>query len=162
MGSRARAPSGITLVELLVVMGMLTTLLSLGLFVSFSEYRGTHFRNERTRLVSVLQKARSEAVGDQCRASGCRAGAAHGVYLGLPSSYVLYEGDSYESRHETIDENIGIESTDVTFVGCRDVTFLPGSGKAECHGADPQIEVHQGERISTIFVSSIGRIWWDD
>ena len=152
---------GVTLLETLVVMSLFITLAGLGLFVSFSEYRGTYFRDERILIIGALQKARSQALGNQCRATGCTGAIAHGVYFGTSNTYIMYEGSSYDSRHETEDERVEGGDASIRLTGCRDIVFQPGSGDGACVNGESYVIIEESERTSTIRVSSAGRIWWD-
>lgn len=55
---------GFTLIELVVVMGILAAIMSLGLLMSMDVYRGFSYRNERDVVVSMLQKARSRSMNN--------------------------------------------------------------------------------------------------
>ncbi len=153
---------GVTLVEMLIVISLLISLASLGLFVSFSHYQGVHFRDERMLVIGTLQKARSQALAHLCFAPACTAGVSHGVYFGTPGEYVVYEGDSYATRHETEDERIESQQSGPQLLGCRDMQFRVGSGNGSCLDGEPQVLVQEQDRVSTITVSPVGRIWWDD
>ena len=59
-----RRNAGLTLIEVLVVMGIVVLLIGLGLLVSMDAYRGYIYRHERLVLVSVLEKARSRAMNN--------------------------------------------------------------------------------------------------
>ena len=59
-----RRNAGLTLIEVLVVMGIVVLLIGLGLLVSMDAFRGYIYRSERLVLVSVLEKARSRAMNN--------------------------------------------------------------------------------------------------
>ncbi len=56
--------SGFTLVEIIVVIAIFSTLVTLGLFMSMDTLRGTTHRSERDIVVSMLEKARSRALAN--------------------------------------------------------------------------------------------------
>lgn len=152
---------GVTLLELLIVLSLFSMLMGLGLFVSFSDYRGTRFNDERALIVGALQKARSQALGNRCGAVECMAGEAHGVYVSNEGSYVIYEGMSYATRRGTQDEMLRASDAGVRVSGCRDLVFQAGSGNASCVEGEPDVVVEQAERSERITVSPVGQIWWD-
>lgn len=91
--------SGFTLIEILVVMGILSIILSYSLIVSFDAYRGYTIRSERGIIVSILSRARSRAVTNYFQ-------SMHGVcYDGLAKNYILFQGQSYALA--TIKETTG-------------------------------------------------------
>lgn len=88
---------GFTLVEMLIVIGLISMLGSVVLFIDLSSYRGDAFRAERTTLVTLLEQARADAlnnVGEE----------EHGVAIfpsDEPGSYVLFDGPSYVAGSST-------------------------------------------------------------
>jgi Tfp pilus assembly protein FimT len=63
MGTSLRR-AGFTLVELVVVFGLLTMVLALGLFISLDVYRGFGNRSERATIAALLARARSHAIAN--------------------------------------------------------------------------------------------------
>jgi prepilin-type N-terminal cleavage/methylation domain-containing protein len=82
---------GFTLIEILVVLGIISALLSSTLFFNFDSYRGDTFRAEGKILQSLLQTARADAMNNINQ-------KPHGVALHPDgySGYVLFEGEDYE------------------------------------------------------------------
>lgn len=152
---------GFTLLEVVIVASILITVAALGLFMSFGEYRASHFRDERTIIRGALQKMRSQALSHMCFDTTCDTGVPHGVYFGRPGHYVLYEGTSYTERHGVLDEFIEAEPS-VRIEGCTDIVFSVGSADATCLTGELPITITTGERASSINVSPDGRIWWND
>lgn len=97
--------SGFTLIEMLVVMGILTMLGSLALFVNLDTYYGFMFRSERDTLISTLQKARSQSMNNICLGAGCVDGKPHGVHV-KKGEYTIFQGGSYAARDTAVDEII--------------------------------------------------------
>ncbi len=97
---------GFTLIEILVVIGILAIIASFGLFFSMENYRGSSFRDERDLLVSTLQHSRAQAVNNVCFGSPCPDGKPHGIHFfpkGDPSDdrFVVFQGASF---HDTADD----------------------------------------------------------
>ncbi len=82
---------GFTLIEILVVIGMIAMLGGVALFIDLNSYRGDAFRAERDTLVTLLGQARIDAlnnIGEE----------KHGVAFfpgDAPESYVVFAGTSY-------------------------------------------------------------------
>jgi prepilin-type N-terminal cleavage/methylation domain-containing protein len=84
---------GYTLIELLIVVGLVLMLIAIALFTDLHNYLGDAFRGERRMLVTVLQTARADALNNVDQAS-------HGVALhpaDHPQDYVTFEGDDYDA-----------------------------------------------------------------
>src|SRR5271154_5232788 len=95
--------SGFTLLEILVVMGILTVVAGFGLALSLDGYRDYLFRDERDTVIGALQKARSQAINNVCLGSGCSDGVPHGVFL-QNSQYTIFQGASYAGRNGSVDQ----------------------------------------------------------
>jgi len=59
-----RKNSGMTLIEIAVVVGLFAMLVALGLIMSMDVWRGSSFRSEQDIVVSLLYKARSRAISN--------------------------------------------------------------------------------------------------
>lgn len=82
---------GFTLIEILVVIGMIAVLGSAILFIDLNSYRGDAFRAERDTIVTLLGQARVDALNNIGEDK-------HGVAFfpsDAPDSYVVFAGDSY-------------------------------------------------------------------
>ena len=83
--------AGFTLIELVVVIAIMVVLLGLGLFFSMDSYHGYAFHNERNLAVSLLEKARSQAIANIDQ-------QPHGVHVDLTGNqYIIFEGATYTS-----------------------------------------------------------------
>lgn len=121
---------GFTLIEILVVMGILVIVAGFGLFVSMDSFRGYSFHSERDSLISILQKARSQAVNNMCfGASACTSGKAHGVHIAVQGgvlTYTVFQGNTYNAA-DTLNEVIPARyaAVAVGVGGFTDITFSP-------------------------------------
>ncbi len=82
---------GFTLIEMLIVIGLLTAVGSLSLFIDLNSYRGDAFRAEKNTIVTLLEKARADALNNINQ-------DPHGLALfpvDHPHAYVLFSGTSY-------------------------------------------------------------------
>ena len=158
MGSRKTSTSspGFTLIEMLVVMGLLVILASLGLLVSMETYRGSSFRNERDTVVSILQKARSQAVSNVCLGSPCPDGAPHGVHV-QNDKYVIFQGTTYSSG-SSLNEIIKPRISTTQITETTDIVFAQLSGSVTTPGT---ITVSDNTgHSSVITINSEGQIIW--
>lgn len=154
-----RNSRGFTLLEILVVMGLILMVVAFGLIVSFDDYRGFTFRNERDIVVSVIQKARGQAINNMCFGAGCTDGKPHGVYFGSAGQYIIFQGATYASRDATVDEVIDAKDKAATLTGMNTVVFNRLRADAVTTGG-ATLTVSQPGRTSVVTVEPEGRVWW--
>lgn len=152
---------GFTLLEILVVMGLVLVVVAFGLIVSFDDYRGFNFRNERDIVVNVIQKARSQAVNNMCFGTGCTDGKDHGVYFGTTGQYVIFQGATYASRDVAVDEVIEARDDATILSGVESVVFHRLRADAVVTGGST-LTVTQSTHTSTITIEPEGRVWWSN
>ena len=146
-GVSLQSKRGFTLVEIVVVMGLFAVLAGFGLFLSIDFYRSYAFRAERDMLISVLQKARSQALNN-IRES------PHGVRV-EEDSYILFQGGSYDP---TDPANQAIAAApSISHTGLSEVVFTQLSGGANASGT---IDITDGLRTVSISINNAGRISW--
>ncbi len=142
------AREGFTILEMLVVLGILAVIFGLGLIVSLDFYRQKILSVERDAVVSVLRRARSEALNNVNQSN-------HGVYL-AGSNYVIFQGNYYASRNPSFDE-IFDKSNGVTVGGLSEIVFSSLAGGANVSGT---VSLSNGTQILNVSVNSEGRIDW--
>ena len=84
---------GFTLIEMIVIVGILAALIGISVFTDVNNFRGNAFRAEKTMLVTILQTARADALNNIDQ-------QPHGVIIhpvDHPNDYVIFEGSSYAS-----------------------------------------------------------------
>lgn len=150
---------GFTLVEILVALALLVIIFSFGLFISFDFYKSYAFGAEKSIIVSVLQKARSQSLNNINQAK-------HGVRFekspGL--KYIIFEGSSYDpnnSNNITIGSSFGISITNPVL--SFEVVFDQLSGNcitSNCSTSLLIITVSDGTKSYDITLNSEGRINW--
>ncbi len=141
------APAGFTLVEIIVVLGMVALIASVGIVMNLDAYRNYIFSTERDTLVAILQKARSRALNNMYQ-------SPHGVHI-EDSTYTLFRGASFNSgasTNETVFANSAVAKT-----GINDIVFDQLSGNAAPAG---DITLSNSIRSSTISVNNEGKIDW--
>lgn len=118
----------------------------LGLFVSMDFYRGYAFRAERSKAVSILEKARSKALNNINQ-------SPHGVKF-ESGHYILFQGPS--SASASVSENISIQGS-VVFSGLSEIAFEQLSGTPNATGS---ITLSDIGKNTTIYINSEGGIEW--
>jgi|SRR3989344_1829030 len=93
-----RGKEGFTLVEVLVVVGLIMFIFVLGSVIDVKYYSREISHSEVSVLVSTLQKARSRSMNNI-------NAIPHGVYLGDQSNYIIFRGIAYDPDEDT-NENI--------------------------------------------------------
>ncbi|MDO8530543.1 MAG: type II secretion system protein [bacterium] len=158
--SPGKSSTGFTLIEVLIAVGILAIILSLGLFISFDFYRGYSFRAEKSVIVSVLQKARNQALNNISQ-------ARHGVrFENSPAlRYIIFEGSTYDQNSASniiINASYGISITNPAPLPF-DVIFDQLNGNcisSNCSSGPLAITVSDGVKSYDITINSEGRINW--
>lgn len=140
--------SGFTLIEVMVVLGLLALMAALGMFVSFDYYRSYQYRAELNTLGSMLQKARAQAQSNVNE-------SPHGVEI-LANAYVIFQGPFYAAREVSLDESFTANGL-VSHSGMSEVVFAQLTGEAS---ASSTITLTDGTRTSLISINNEGRIDW--
>ena len=81
---------GFTLMEIIVAMAIAAILFSIGLPMTLSLLRSYSLKSERDILVSLLEQARDQSLGNVQEAN-------HGLAV-TAANYVVFQGDSYAAR----------------------------------------------------------------
>ena len=139
---------GITLIEILVAMAIIVIILGLGYFVGFDFYRNYALHSEKDILLSVLRKARSQALNNV-------NSITHGVYIGS-DSYTIFYGNSFASRDSQYDENIR-KAPGIALSGLNETVFAPLTATSTASGA---IIINNGRKSFFIDINYEGRISW--
>lgn len=152
---------GFTLIEVLIVIGIMTLLGGVALIVSMDNYHAYAFRAERDTLVSLLQKARSQSMSNICLGAvgSCTNGKAHGVYVSA-GQYVIFQGQTYGTRDGAVDEIYPVQGVDVkTKSGSlTEVVFSQLSGDVLVPGYITLL--NSDGHVSTTTITSQGAITW--
>lgn len=138
--------AGFTLFELLVVLGILTILLALGLPVTYDFYYRSIFESEYNLLFAALQQARGLSMVNHNE-------SAHGVYT-LSSDFVVFQGSSYAGRTVSQDR-LFPRSASVAISGPAELVFSALDGAT----ASSTYTLTQGTASRPIFVNSEGLVY---
>ena len=138
---------GFTLIEVLVVLGIFSVLASFGCLATMDFYKSYAFDAERSSVIAILQKARSQSLANINN-------TAYGVHFGS-GQYVIFQGSVYNSSsafNQNIPAGFGITASGLT-----DIVFAQLSGDA---GSGGNLTLSDGKRLAEIYINSEGRIDW--
>ncbi len=147
---------GFTIFEVLIVLALFTILLGLGYFLSIDFYRSYLFHTEENILISVLERARSDAQNNIFE-------TAHGVHLSA-ENYTVFRGQTYDPNNVT--NEVTPRNPSIQISGITDVVFEQLSGDpipafppsfSEGRG---QIILSEENRSAVISINNEGRIDW--
>ena len=140
--------SGFTLLEIVIATAILTIIAGLGLVISINFYKSQSLTVERDTVVSLLRKARSQALTNFNQ-------SAHGLYID-ESQYIIFQGSSFAGRSVEFDQSFG-KAPNISASGLSEVVFSPLTAIATASGT---IDLTNGLSTSTIFINYEGRIDW--
>lgn len=147
--------SGITMLEVVVVMAIFILVTGFTLLFTMDAFRGSTFQSDRDLFVALLQRARAQSISNICNAAGCTDGKPHGVKIN-GSTYVLFEGESFAARDASAD-SLFDASVAVTRSGDTEVVFTQLAGTTT---VAREFVFKNSEHISTTTVWTNGRIFW--
>ncbi len=148
-----KAVPAFTLIEILVVVGLLVVIGAFTAAIGYDSYRVGALHGEEHTLTSVLQKARAEALNNIGQ-------SPHGVAIfptTHPSSYVAFEGADYASADHALDEIIDSTYPVTIATPPAEVVFEQLSGESNYSGVITITDPVRGIS-ATIFLNSEGRI----
>lgn len=154
---------GFTIIEMLIVVGLISIIGGLGLYLGFDSLRGYSFRSDRDVLVSTLQHARAEAIANVCRgdSSVCSDGKPHGVKI-LSDKFVIFQGTSYATRDSAYDADIDFNHSTIfpSDGSLTEAVFNRLSGDVDTPGFITLND--SGTHESKIEINSEGQILWSN
>lgn len=138
---------GFSLIEIVIVIGLVGVLTACSVAFSMSSVSRTHALSERDLLVSLLTQTRAKAVANVQE-------KPHGVYIET-DNYIVYEGTIYEE--ESLTNRIIPRNSHVTINGLKNIIFQQLTADVENTGT---IEIVEDTQIYRIEINSAGRINW--
>jgi Tfp pilus assembly protein FimT len=138
---------GFTLIEIITVISLTVMVFGFSAALGFDAFKRNYLKTEQSTLISVLQKARSQAINNVNNSK-------HGFYFN-GTDYIIFEGDSYGSNPPM--DFIVEKNFSIIFGGLTEVVFDQLSGKASPAG---EMTLSDGVSVITISISSEGRINW--
>jgi Tfp pilus assembly protein FimT len=139
-----------TLTEVVVVVGIFTGLLALGLFMSIETLRGTIYRSEQATIVGMLGRARSRAMNniEQSPWGFCYT----------PPNYIVFKGSvcSAAAAYEVTPVNTAVASSSGFGIAFPSIVFTQLSGTSTA----ATITVVQDGRNRITTINNEGAIIW--
>lgn len=126
-GLRSSAPSGFTLIEILIALGLFGFLAAVTAFASLESYGRALAGDDAARIERALRKARADSQAGICREPPCTSGRTHAAII-TPAAIVMREGAegvSVERGEILLPLSGRLSFEPVT------VTYLSGSGNAD-------------------------------
>ena len=124
-----------TLIEILVVIGIVTILIGLAIPTYFLLQRESDLTNSTEELVNTLRLAQNKTLASE-------GASSYGIYFNLstsPHQYVLFKGGSYDTRDGSFDEihklPNSLEISEVAVGGGSEIVFERISGAALQQGS---------------------------
>jgi len=151
---------GFTLIELLIVIGIITILAAVSVPIYGSLQVKAQLDETTSQVIQALRSAREESIAGYNN-------VAHGVFfdinLGGNDYYIIYQGDSYDTRNTSYDKETMLESA-LSFVNSSfvlnganvDVNFSKGLGKPNNTGSINLVHDVVGSRV--INVNTVGKV----
>lgn len=136
--------TGFSLIELLLVIALLGIVGVAAFPLGTNLYRMQVLQDTRDSLVTTLRQAQVYAMAQKNDAS-------HGVKF-LGNSYVLFEGDSYDTRNESNDFAINVASN-IALSGLDEVVFAQFTGLPSATGT---ITLSLHDEVRELHVLSAG------
>ena len=139
---------GFTLVEILVVVAILTVIISFGMVTDFSSFTSNTFQSEESKIISILERARSQAMGNMFD-------TAHGVCYISPN-YIIFRNTCVAGvpTNELISANTNIAENSGTIFPTLVFDRLTGNTT----GAT--IHITDGIKSADIIINNEGTINW--
>lgn len=144
---------GLTLIEIMVVIGIFAMIASLGLFMDLSFLKSDILNSEQNIIVSTLEKARSRSMNNIYS-------VPHGFCYISPNYVIFRDGPGTRcvagvSTNELVGANVGIaDNPSTTFPGVIIFSQLAGTTTAS------SIHITDGVNSKDITINHEGRIDW--
>lgn len=156
------------MIETVVVIGLLSMIATLAVFVSLETYRGNTMRSTRDLLISNLQHARAQSMNNVCIGNcGTPAdGKPHGVHIetnasGFITQFIVYQGTTTTyTQSDPLNMVVNVNDTisqAQKVTGIQDVYFDQLSGNAHPTGV---ITITDGITTSSIQIGTEGELSW--
>ena len=136
-----------TLIEVLMVVGIFTILIGIGLPVTIDFVRNYSLQSERNSMVTLLEFTRSQSLTNVNQSS-------HGLTI-TTNEYTTFSGASYATRDTQYDLSYP-KSSFVSITGPSEVVFAPLTGKS----SQSSLVVSDGVKQFTVTVNPEGTIDW--
>ncbi len=154
----SKGEQGLTLIEILVVIAILTILFAVGVLMSMEAFRGYSRRSERDTIVSVFERTRSRAMAN---VNQHQWGVCLDTTVPTSPNYIIFSGTYANAfSKDTVPANVGVtlDATGAPTFNCTagGIIFAQLTGNTSTNS----IRVMQGAATSTVSTNVEGRINW--
>ncbi len=118
-----------TLLEVLVVVGIIALISSIAGITSIDAYRKTLTKEDIAELVSITRNARILSVTGSGEENNNTASRSHGIKV-FPHEIILFSGASYQTRATPLDASYPLLGPE-TFSSTGEIVFAPYTGRTE-------------------------------
>ena len=140
---------GVTFIELLIVIAVITVLLGLTVPMGIGFYRKQQLDTVTNGMVQALRRAQSKAMSQADYSFGVYVGSGH------TGEYILFRGDSYGTSDDQ--ESFDIPSS-FSFSESSEIVFSELKGIPSATGS---IVLTSGNNIGTIYINELGKISYE-
>lgn len=138
---------GFTILELMLVVGMLIVIFSLGFPIAFDFYKNYQLRAEGDKFISLLETTRNSSMINLNQ-------LPHGIYRDN-DNFIIFEGNSFAARNQSQDQNFPRAKT-ISVAGPNEIIFNSLSGQADSSA----FVFNNGIKSFNIYVNQEGQINW--
>jgi prepilin-type N-terminal cleavage/methylation domain-containing protein len=138
--------NGFTLMELLIVIGIIVLLSIILLPIGFNYYQRELLNKTEDQLVWLLKEARDNAVNQ-------KNGSFFGVYIAV-NDFIIFQGPNYNQRAAENDSSYSFPET-ITISGLKEIIFVPNTGTTQQVGT---ISLALGQFKKDISINEFGII----
>ncbi|MFH1462511.1 MAG: prepilin-type N-terminal cleavage/methylation domain-containing protein [bacterium] len=138
--------AGFTLVELLLVLGILALLMVVSLPLAADFYNNQQFDAQEQGIVQALRRAQSKAMAQELDSQ-------FGVYIAF-NQYILFKGSSYEGRDANFDETFDLPGS-FQVSGLSEIVFDKLTGATSDTGT---VTLTINNKTEIININEMGRI----
>lgn len=149
---------GFTLIEILVVVGIIGLFIGLSIPQLRSFQQVSHLENVNKEVIAALRLAQSKTLASQ-------GALQYGVYFDVvstPNQYVLFQGSSYAARDIPKDEitvfKEAVEISSLVLEGANEVVFVRLTGQASAQGAITFRLVKDPSRTKIVSILASGAV----
>ena len=139
--------AGFTIIEVVITVGIVAILLAITFPFLLNMLNRFDTRSDAQIFVALLREAQSRSFANKYELN-------HGVYI-ADSEFVLFAGDSFSSRDESLDEEYA-RSSAVSVTGGTEYVFSRKSGKTDAQSTN----FSSGGLDMAVETNSEGRINW--
>lgn len=138
---------GFTILELMLVVGMLIVIFSLGFPIAFDFYKNYQLRAEGDKFISLLETTRNSSMINLNQ-------LPHGIYRDN-DNFIIFEGNSFAARNQSQDQNFPRAKT-ISVAGPNEIIFNSLSGQADSSA----FVFNNGIKSFNVYVNQEGQINW--